>query len=439
MLTLNDGRKELYQWDTGRTATVDIECDVVHFANLQYGESLAVEVKEGKVDIPNKLLTSGAQIYCWAFVKDESGAYTKKEQAFDVIKRAKPSDYVYTETEVITIKTAVENALQEAKESGEFKGDNGQNGADGETPYIQDGYWYIGGVNTNVKADGTPGKDGQDGADGYSPTANVKQTDNGAIITITDNNGTTTATVTNGKDGEASALDFIPNPSTASVGQTIVVKAVDETGKPTEWEAADVVSGGGGGDIPEALPNPYALTFTGAVTGSYDGSAPVSVEIPQGGSNIVAWRLLLDTTLDEDVVNVHCDFDTPVQELLIKANIGGDGTNRAITLFSTSGVGYGKNMATFADVLRTDANVSAWLAIYAQAFKNFAFFRCQYYLYNNYVGRNTPMFNASEVLFTDQTFGTFVGENFPCINIGCWKDGMSGVIKAGTRIEILGR
>ena len=33
-------------------------------------------------------------------------------------------------------------------------------------------------------------------------------------------------------------------------------------------------------DIPTALPNPKRLTFTGAVTGSYDGSAPLSVKIP---------------------------------------------------------------------------------------------------------------------------------------------------------------
>ena len=33
-------------------------------------------------------------------------------------------------------------------------------------------------------------------------------------------------------------------------------------------------------DIPTALPNPNAITFTGAVTGSYDGSTTVSVEIP---------------------------------------------------------------------------------------------------------------------------------------------------------------
>lgn len=37
--------------------------------------------------------------------------------------------------------------------------------------------------------------------------------------------------------------------------------------------------------IPTALPNPNALTFTGAVTGRYDGSAPVSVEIPSGGGS----------------------------------------------------------------------------------------------------------------------------------------------------------
>ena len=33
-------------------------------------------------------------------------------------------------------------------------------------------------------------------------------------------------------------------------------------------------------DIPKTLPNPNAITFTGAVTGSYDGSAPLSVKIP---------------------------------------------------------------------------------------------------------------------------------------------------------------
>ena len=48
-------------------------------------------------------------------------------------------------------------------------------------------------------------------------------------------------------------------------------------------------------EMPDTLPNPNALTFTGAVTGSYDGSAPLSVEIPSGGGGSGAsasWKLI---------------------------------------------------------------------------------------------------------------------------------------------------
>jgi hypothetical protein len=41
--------------------------------------------------------------------------------------------------------------------------------------------------------------------DGFSPIATVTQTDSGAVISITDKNGTTTATITNGKDGKDGA------------------------------------------------------------------------------------------------------------------------------------------------------------------------------------------------------------------------------------------
>ena len=42
---------------------------------------------------------------------------------------------------------------------------------------------------------------GKPGEDGFSPSAAVEQTANGAVIRITDQSGTTAATVTNGKDG----------------------------------------------------------------------------------------------------------------------------------------------------------------------------------------------------------------------------------------------
>lgn len=50
--------------------------------------------------------------------------------------------------------------------------------------------------------------------------------------------------------------------------------------------------------IPTALPSPHALTFTGAVSGSYDGSEGLTVEIPQGGEK---WEKIADVTLTKDV------------------------------------------------------------------------------------------------------------------------------------------
>lgn len=44
--------------------------------------------------------------------------------------------------------------------------------------------------------------------------------------------------------------------------------------------------------VPDKLPNPNALTFTGAATGSYDGSVPVAVEIPIGGGGLSDYELI---------------------------------------------------------------------------------------------------------------------------------------------------
>ena len=73
-------------------------------------------------------------------------------------------------------------------------------------------------------------------------------------------------------------------PATAEVGQTIVVKAVDENGKPTEWEAADMASGGGqwGIDMSSREPD-MILEFDEAVqyimVDSIDGNAIDAKEI----------------------------------------------------------------------------------------------------------------------------------------------------------------
>lgn len=78
---------------------------------------------------------------------------------------------------------------------------------------------------------------GSSGADGFSPSASVEQTDDGAIITITDKDGTTAATVYNGKDGAAGAPGQPGTPGTP--GTSVTVSSVTES---TEDGGSNVVT-----------------------------------------------------------------------------------------------------------------------------------------------------------------------------------------------------
>lgn len=85
-------------------------------------------------------------------------------------------------------------------------GKDGKDGADGYTPVkgvdYFDGQSGKDGADGKPGTDGSPGRDGSNGADGkdgFSPIATVTQTATGATISITDVNGTTTATIANGK------------------------------------------------------------------------------------------------------------------------------------------------------------------------------------------------------------------------------------------------
>ena len=103
--------------------------------------------------------------------------------------------------------------------------------------------------------------------------------------------------------------------------------------------------------IPEALPNPNALTFTGAVTGSYDGSAPVSVEIPSGGgggssggSGKAKSQILIDqeiteltaslsVTLEHDFHNLTAIINSGSSGVALTANADGNAVASKIGLF----------------------------------------------------------------------------------------------------------
>lgn len=99
MLTLNDGRSELWQWDTGRKLTVDADCTQVHFSNKLLGRSIDVDVIDGVANIPDVILQTDKYFTAWAFVGSAKNGYTKISKVFKVNKRNKPADYVFTPVE----------------------------------------------------------------------------------------------------------------------------------------------------------------------------------------------------------------------------------------------------------------------------------------------------------------------------------------------------
>lgn len=101
-ITIADGRGALWQWDTGRRVKITDGDGVkqVHYQNKCFGRSVDVEVgDDGTAIIPDELLQDWHTLTAYAYVTDDTGAYTMVQQDFAVHKRAKPSDYVYTPTE----------------------------------------------------------------------------------------------------------------------------------------------------------------------------------------------------------------------------------------------------------------------------------------------------------------------------------------------------
>lgn len=242
-MSLNDGRTELWQWDTGRTLAVDADCSQVHFSNKVFGRSIDVNVVDGVAIIPDILLQTDKDLNAWAFVGTAENGYTKISKTFKVNRRNKPADYVFTPTEQTTlaelsgrldrieesqdpgaIKNAVDDylkqnpvevpvqsvngktgaveltaddvgaisqddlqnatneALAQAKASGEFDGADGADGKDGApgqdgapgadgkdgiTPTIGDnGNWYLGETDTGKSSRGEEGPQGPRGETG---------------------------------------------------------------------------------------------------------------------------------------------------------------------------------------------------------------------------------------------------------------------------------
>ena len=130
MLTLNDGRSELWQWDTGRTLAVDADCSQVHFSNKVFGRSIDVDVTDGVAIIPDIMLQSDNDLNVWAFAGTAENGYTKISKTFKVNRRNKPADYVFTPPEQTTIAeiAAIAQSVRDDADAGRFDGAQGPAG-----------------------------------------------------------------------------------------------------------------------------------------------------------------------------------------------------------------------------------------------------------------------------------------------------------------------
>lgn len=279
-ITIADGRGELWQWDTGRRVKITDGNGVkqIHYQNKCFGRSVDVDVgDDGTAIIPDELLQDWHTLTAYAYVTDDTGAYTMVQQDFAVHKRAKPSGYVYTPTDQMTLqaiqrqigdladltteaKDTLVAAINEAARSGGGSGSMDLRVADGYIQYSTDG----GSTWANLIAvaelkgtDGAPGARGEKGdkgdtgakgdpgatgADGITPHIG----DNGNWYLGENDTGKPSRGATGakgdtgapGKDG--AGMDI----TGATVGQIAKITAVDSDGKPTAWSPVDMPSGG---------------------------------------------------------------------------------------------------------------------------------------------------------------------------------------------------
>ena len=270
-ITIADGRGALWQWDTGRRLRVGSGVEQIHYQNRALGCSVDVDVgADGTAIIPDELLQDCHTLTAYVYVTDDTGAYTMVQQDFIVHKRAKPSGYVYTPTDQMTLQTIQRQigdladltteakdtlvaAINEAARTGggdgsmdlrvadgyvQYSTDGGMTwtnliamaelkGKDGITPTIgANGNWYLGEEDTGKPSRGATGTPG---AAGHSPV--VTATKSGKTTTISVD-GAAIATVEDGVDGKpgAAGADGV-TPHIGDNGNWYL--GAEDTGKPS--------------------------------------------------------------------------------------------------------------------------------------------------------------------------------------------------------------
>ena len=343
MFKIYDGRSHFYQWDIDRKLIVeDASISEVHFCNQTDKYSLVCKtyIEDGLnlVNVPNILLQNDWRINVYAYDSN----YTKFSERFDVIQRCKPEDYVYTETEILNYNT-LSDRITKIEEGG------------GITPTIgENGNWFLGDTDTNKPSRGKSAYSyAVDG--GYTGTEAefaAKLAAEGLdkalfVVNITSNgDGTYSANKTfaeivqvynEGKynivaNFAVNAMNtfIIPFLNIMGAGAafggvvdlayfTLLITPNNEV----QMQMAPLAT------LKDTLPNPYPLTFTGAVNETYDGSSAKTIEIPSGGGGSGSYFGVY--TVEENVSEYRIPFDVSrYRRIVISVNQASSPTSLTI-------------------------------------------------------------------------------------------------------------
>lgn len=156
--------QKVFQWD-GEDKLVFVGIDLpesyqVHFSNSLSGESKTALGTPDGVMIPPEYFVPGSEIYAWIWLSGDVGGYTKYQVTIPVYRRAQPTDVTPTPAQKSALDQAIDalndateaipaqidTALEEAKESGEFDGEDGKDGnaiwTSDQRPIHQTDYGY---------------------------------------------------------------------------------------------------------------------------------------------------------------------------------------------------------------------------------------------------------------------------------------------------------
>ena len=227
--------------------------------------------------------------YTWAMIGGGGGGgtvvtidttLTKSGQAADA-KAA--GDAIGKKLDATALPTAINDALAQAKASGEFNGAKGEKGDKGDTGA------------QGIR--GEKGDTGPAGEKGDTGPAGPKGAD--------------------GKDG--AGMDV----TGAKVGQIAKIKAVDSAGKPTAWEPVDMPSGGTY-TLPIASPTVLGgvkpIAKTDAMTqGVGVDEAGVLWTAALGGNEI--WEEVYSVTFAEETTTFDADLGANYKKIIIAINV----------------------------------------------------------------------------------------------------------------------